>query len=285
MILSISAIFVSILAVWIHDRSASSGPVLTRVSKISFSLSATLGNASVLFSFPAVISIVGFYQDHAGILLSLTLLWILLICARPLETLHKVWGLFATGGTTNSSLLEVGDVLRIDDPNVIRVALTSSKSWAPDQIHTAALAGGITCRVLPLFIQTQDSQVIGTGYRCGDLDESDESEKPTSVGKVYSTCDQVGLQEILQRISGQNAPVEHVGIVVEDSTIGLLRIEVIASATMQEGDLLFVNCKGTSVYYQVLDAVTREESFDHNPHGAHIAIAGQLGTLDPVKGL
>jgi hypothetical protein len=72
--------------------------------------------------------------------------------------------------------------------------------------------------------------------------------------------------------------------VVEGSNISSIRFEVASNNQLQEGLLVFV-CQGKKIiYYQIIDAITEEETFSKNPRGKHIAIAGQLGELHPKKG-
>jgi hypothetical protein len=44
--------------------------------------------------------------------------------------------------------------------------------------------------------------------------------------------------------------------------------------------VVFCRQDGETIYYQILDALTSEESFERNPHGTHVVTAAQLGTLD-----
>jgi len=54
--------------------------------------------------------------------------------------------------------------------------------------------------------------------------------------------------------------------------------------TLEQGMVVFSLVRGKKVYYQVLDASTKEETFQQNPHGTQVASATQLGCHDPELG-
>ena len=67
---------------------------------------------------------------------------------------------------------------------------------------------------------------------------------------------------------------------MEDSNISLIRFEIATTQLVEEGAVVFVRDRDQTIYYQILDAATREEVFTQNPRGTHIVKASQLGTLE-----
>jgi hypothetical protein len=89
---------------------------------------------------------------------------------------------------------------------------------------------------------------------------------------------------LLAELCGTDTPVDLIGFVVENSRISTVCFEVSSAAQLEEGSLVFTKQRAQHVYYQILDAQTKEETFSQNPRGTHVVFAEQLGTLDPHKG-
>jgi hypothetical protein len=75
-----------------------------------------------------------------------------------------------------------------------------------------------------------------------------------------------------------------VGFVVEGSHIAEIKFEVSVQTGLQEGSVVFCCADDKRIFYQVMDALTAEESFQQNPHGTQIVSAAQLGMWDTQKG-
>jgi hypothetical protein len=176
----------------------------------------------------------------------------------------------------------IGTVLRIDDPDIVRVALLGdAKTWITNAAHSARLPNGKSTYILPLFVQIQNEELIGTGLCC-PMDGA--IEVPTEVGavQVVSTAG-IGAQ-LITTMSGDGKVDKVVGIVVEGSSIGAIKFQVVRGILLEEGTVVYSVIRGSKVYYQILDADTREENFQQQPFGVHIASAAQLGTYDEAAG-
>lgn len=75
-----------------------------------------------------------------------------------------------------------------------------------------------------------------------------------------------------------------IGFVIEESEIGQIRFETWRQDACREGHLVWINVGADRVYYQVVNGINREETFESNRHGFQVAIAAQVGVADPVKG-
>lgn len=53
---------------------------------------------------------------------------------------------------------------------------------------------------------------------------------------------------------------------------------------LNEGQVVYTQIRGKMVYYQILDAQTKEEIFGSNPLGIHVATASQIGIFDNSDG-
>src|SRR5690606_21036829 len=121
---------------------------------------------AVMFTPPALISIVGFHQNDLTALLWLAAIWMIAVAMRPIELMSRIWSLVRAQAQSKVAPEMVGTVARVDDPNIVRVTLTSAASWKSDRLHTARLPGDRHVQVVPLFVQTQNDQLIGTGLCC-----------------------------------------------------------------------------------------------------------------------
>jgi len=250
-----------------------------RLSRLCYQLAVPLGSEVVAFTPPALISIFGFYQQHLVSMLWLAAVWVFVVTIKPVQLALQVWGTLRQSPGAKPMVEHVGEVERVDDPNLIRVSLTTAVSWKSEKLHTACLAGNRHVDVIPLFVQTQNDEVIGTGL-C-----TDASARPSvDPGQVWTTSEDTRCDDVIQRLAGQNVAVDLIGIVVEDSNLSAVRIEVVNAKSLSEGTVVLVRDRDVTVYYQLLDAVTKEEVFAQNPRGTFVVVASQLGTIDPVRG-
>jgi hypothetical protein len=265
-----------LVALLVHDKDHHSP-----LGRLVFRLANTFGRAELLYTPPAVLSIIGAYQDSFPTIGSLVILWTAFVVARPIErliALRRQWQIDTNPQRDN---LAVGFIERIDDPNIVRVRLHKRTSWRPGSLHIAALSDGNQQFVLGLFDQVQGAEVMGTGL-CVAQAAADELIEAVK-NQVYSTHDQERAAQFIENLSGTKG-AELIGFTVENSTIGTLRFEVAAISELSEGDAVFTKVAGRDVFYQILDAETTEETFDKNPRGTHIVKAVQLGCYDPASG-
>jgi uncharacterized protein len=250
-------------------------------ARISYRLAVALGHEAVIFTPPALISIVGFYQQRPPSMLWLTALWILIVTTKPVQLVAQVWDVVRQANVPGGAPQYVGQVTRVDDPNIIRVALTSPATWKPENLHKACLSGNRHVYVIPLFTQVQDDELMGTGLCC-DCEPVVGSAWTTT--EVWTAPDGEETAAVIQRLSGNSAPVDLIGFLVEESDIAAIRFEVVLNRPLREGTVVFVRDGDQMIFYQLLNAVTKEEMFTLNPRGTHVAVAAQLGTLDLERG-
>ena len=260
-----------------------SGDKNSLLGKICYQLSDKLGKGEILFTPVVTISALGFYQENINWALLISGFWVLMVVLKPVELIVKIFIYFQELKNGEQKISEtVGSVSRIDDPDIVRVVLTNgAKTWKNKKVHLIHLPNDEHALVLPLFIQMQGEEIIGTGLF------SLTSEKPsfkTEAGGIYQ-YDRDGLAtELINRLSGVSGDFEIVGLTVERSTIGNIRCQVVPGLELEKGMVMFANIRGKKVYYQILDAATGEESFKENPFGMHVVSAAQLGVYDPKNG-
>lgn len=246
--------------------------------RFSYLLAERLSSGPFIFGTVALISIFGFYTEPRHLLI-LTTLWLLFALIRPIEFILVLWSEWRAERAVGH-LQSAGRIVRVDDPNIVRVEVKSAATWEAG-LHVAALAGGTHHFVIPLFSHIQDELIIGTGLI---VPESPTGRFPHLVGLVFTVDDVATRTRLIGDLCGQGGDADLVGFVVEGSEIASIRFEVSSRSGIQEGSVVFCSIDGTCVFYQVINASTTEESFQQNPRGTHIVSAAQLGTWAPDKG-
>jgi uncharacterized protein len=264
----------SLAALFIHHRDSQSP-----TGHLCYRLTGILGKGEVLYTPGALISIVGAYQQSLLTLTWLLILWMVFIVAAPAEMILLAFRRWRGDTDANRTTPSIGSIERIDYPNIVRVRLNRGAAWKPSALHVAAMSDGDQQFVVALFSQVQGSEVMGTGLCVAAVAEP----LPIVIGQVVNSHSQEKAAEFIESLSGTKG-AQLVGFTVENSTIGTLRFEVSAAEELGEGQVVFARINGRDVFYQILDAQTAEESFDHNPRGTHIVHGSQLGCYDDASG-
>lgn len=274
-----------VIAVLSYSRERDSGQPRSDLSRIAYRVAERLGRGQIVFTPAVLISILGFYQNNIVQQLWLLFFWSLLIFVQPVELVLQIFEAFRKSKTVESRGQSLGEIQRVDYPNIIRVRLESADNWRREVVHTACLADSRQVEVLPLFVQTQNRELIGTGICHKEINQVSDMAIP---GRVFLNLSSRSREEVTRELSGGEG--ELIGFVVEESSISTIKFEVSADVALSEGALVTVLQTNASsgelkgVYYQILDAATDEESFAQNPLGRHIASAEQLGEFDPERG-
>lgn len=276
---------VGVVAIFLHRTDRDAGPTHLYFSRVTFRLAERFGQGPIIFTPPVLISILGFYQDTPIQQLWLLFAWSILIFLRPVELVLHLIGDFRVAKSKDLKNKSIGEILRIDSPGILRVKLKSSESWDRENLHAACLANSKHVEVLPLFVQTQDAELVGTGLCHAELAQRIEGAKP---GEVFLNPNGRKKADVMRELCGGEDGSDLIGFVVENSTIPQIKFEVSSNATLREGTLVTVlvteDAKSTWIYYQIINAATDEESFSQNPMGRHLASAEQLGAFDSSRG-
>lgn len=280
-VLAVATSTFAVLAMVFRDSNQASQVKRFIVGKVTYRLSDTLGQGEVAFTPPALVSIIGFYQDAPIQQLWLLFAWTLFVVIRPVELAMRILNEIGFGRQAQGAAEAIGTITRVDNPNILRVALAPTGEWQPDSIATACLPNGSQVNVLCMFSHVQEAQLVGTGLIYGPTDE----EIPIAVpGHVYRRSYTESAEDILKNLSGRMDGATLIGFVVEDSNISAIKFEISPTASLEEGMLTFCRQGQQTVYYQIMDARTAEETFERNPRGKHVVTATQLGCLDSQKG-
>jgi hypothetical protein len=248
------------------------------IARLSYIAAERLSNGAFLFGLLAVISIFGFYAPAEKVFI-LIICWLGFFVVKPYEllaTLVNDWRLQHSVSSSDA----IGQIQRVDDPNIVRVQIEKADEWT-NGIYVACLAGKIHRYVIPLYSQFQDDMIVGTGLI---TERSPETPLPHVLGLVFLASDGTLKSTLIGQLCGAEDDSQIVGFVVEGSHIAEIRFEVSVQTGLQEGSVIYCCADEKRIFYQVMDAQTAEESFQQNPHGTQIVSAAQLGTWDVEKG-
>lgn len=172
--------------------------------------------------------------------------------------------------------LEQGVIIRVDYPDLIKVRLHQQSNWSGNLI--ASLGDEKKRRVIPIYIQVQDSEVIGTGILAEDVNYS--SRQAIKTGVVY----EAEIPNDEDNSNHHQPPGDLIGLVTSGTHISKIYFETWKPEKLKQGIMVYCSIQDQKVYYQIIDATTTEESFERHRHGFQIVEAHQLGTFHQGEG-
>jgi len=266
----------AVLAMILFDHGEPGAAKAGKLSRLSYRISDTLGKGEILFTPPILIGIFAFYQSSMVSVLWLLITWLALVVLKPLELTFRLLKILREPKSHESPPLLIGELLRVDHPNLVRASIDSISHWEKERPVVACFADGSQRIVVPISVYVQESGMIGTGLCCGETHAYIEGVQPRML-YLTNTAD-ANSSLIADAMCGHESG-DLAGIVVEDSRISTIFFEVVCDSLLQEGTLVCCYQGDQEVFYQVLDARTGEESFNQNPGGKHTAVAAQLGRI------
>jgi Helicase HerA, central domain len=231
------------------------------------------GRARILYSILFLFGLISFYDYQSLAFLYLLLFWGGFIIIWPLGLPALLSRLF--GEKKNKR--KIGEIIRTDWPNIIHIELKNDVQWKPDSPKLFQEANGNQCLTVPLYEQHQGEKVIGTGiYVHSPIEKIEGFES----GNIYEYPETILFEEVdINQALGGKSSSKLIGFITTDSEIPEIRFEVMNPQLCKEGMLVWCPTFGETVYYQILNGNTNEESFQSNRYGFQIGTARQLGKL------
>jgi hypothetical protein len=106
----------SVVALFIHDKNKRSP-----IGRFFFRITDTFGQGELLYTPPALISIIGAYQSSLTTITWLTILWTMVAIGRPAERLLAAWKHWQAEKARVISSPTIGTIERIDHPDIVKV--------------------------------------------------------------------------------------------------------------------------------------------------------------------
>ena len=153
----------ALAALFLHDQDDRSP-----LGRLTFRLTGIFGRGEILFSPPALISVIGAVQPRYGAVAWLVLLWVLITVAKPVERVVAALRQWRLESDTLDAQPSVGMIDRVDHPNIVRVKLKSGSSWKANRLHTASMPDGSQQLVVSLFFSSAGFRSSRYGVVCGD---------------------------------------------------------------------------------------------------------------------
>ena len=263
--------------------SVSSGPYLEgwrkRVARFTYRPAVVFGRSRTLFSIVFLSALWFFYDIQDPLTLALVVFWGVFLAIWPLRVPELVTAWFSNAKPEST---QTGEIVRIDNPNILRVAFKPEVPWTHESPQIAILPDGRSQWVQPLFSQFQDGMLLATGLLTG-VEVDTEHTRRNCVVSPSPDLDIPDPEQISEALAGHSGAILR-GFVVENSTIGAIRFETLDSDSCYNGMLVWSTVSGRRVYYQIVSGETREETFSQDKHGLQIATATQLGLLAREQG-
>ena len=263
--------------------AVSSGSGLTGwkgwVAKRTYRPSVVLGRSRVIFTIVFLAGLWFFYSVQEPITLALVLFWGIFIALWPLRVPELITSWFDRRGQESRSL---GDIARIDNPNILRVELDGAATWTPTDPPICVLPDGSSFWVQPLYSQFQEGRLLATGL-ITKIEAPQTTRLKNCVIHADDEATRPSLGAISQALGGEEDSIL-IGFVVERSSIGAIRFETLKQASCHDGMLVWSEIQDERIYYQVVSGETQEESFGTDKHGFQVATATQLGRLREREG-
>jgi hypothetical protein len=248
------------------------------VARYTYKPAVVLGAARRLFSIIFLFGLLSFYHLQSYQTISLVLFWGFFVVLWPIG----IPQLLSSFRPSKSSDSPIGNVIRTDWPNLIRVELNPDARWNKDNTVVYQRSDGKQIWVLPLYSQVRDQKLLGTGL-C--LDNVSTHITNLNVGCIYSAPDDIApsANEITIMLGGRKTS-KLIGFVIEESNIGEIRLEVLNPKLCTEGMLVWSPIDQKEVFYQITHGINKEEVLESEHHGFQIAKSAQLGIPDNNSG-
>ncbi len=264
----------------IATSSSSSGTGWQKqISYFTYRPAIVFGRSRILFSVVFLSGLWFFYSVQDSITLVLVIFWGLFLAIWPLRIPQLITAWF---DSPHDKLVSVGVIVRIDNPNILRVGLAGEATWDLSTPKICSLPNGSSFWVHPLFSEFQDGRLLATGLLTS-LPAPNNSPQRNCVVEPGEGVMIPTSAEISDALGG-GVDAQLVGCVVEHSAIQAIRFETQSPECCYDGMLVWSLIDGTRVYYQIVSGETHEESFAADKHGFQVATAVQLGTLEPQQG-
>ncbi len=250
----------SFITIFLKDSSKSS---MQRIAITCRIISESLGNQRVVFSILILYSLVFFHRNSMEEFFPITLAWVVLILVKPDVFIFKLWYKLKTIWIKKLPINIIGNVVAYQTPNIFLIRHTSDHQISFGSTILINDPVALPRLSLALDYVGRDEALL---LRCIELNLSNlnVSELKTACRIIPpNTASQINIHGIYPN-EKENIPIlnnlsEFVGIVAPDTSLETLYFEVIHERDLEEGRLVEVDIKDSSVLYQIIDGSTKEE--------------------------
>lgn len=258
----------SFLSIILNDENRSTDNIRNIISEYSKNIATTLGKGKLVFSAMFLYFLLTFYSINDIKVLSLMLFWWFIIVAEPQKLVNKIR---VNKKYSNDA---IGRIISVQSKKIFLVKLfqDSLNVKAFDIVrfkYTVQDDETMVCYgfVLETFL-LNDQKWIKV-LHCKE-ERDDKLKKGFERNIVYRLTSDKFIENIMKRF---------VGVISDGSKIGKINFEYYNSNEVSEGDLLEVVVSDKTIYYQIIQGVSKEEIIENkNETGYIIGEAIQLGS-------
>lgn len=254
----------------------------TKISQTAAILASTFGNHRAIFGLTMLVAAYLFHRDSVSQTYLISLVCVVGVVARPDELLsglvghlRKIWsGVFAPRS--------LGVVAAIQNPNVYLIRQAEERSTPFGTAVAIKVPGKQAFPAIALDLVGRDEANL---LRCIEVGAFD-STRTSSIASHYPT-----MREDTAVLIPPESPLASslvsvlatcksrlVGLVAPDTSNERLYFEVVTTQELEQGLLVQVNVQGSTVIYQILDGLTKEEIvYQKNTLGIVRAQAKKIG--------
>lgn len=246
----------------IFFRSSEDG-LAAKISQTSTFLAATFGNHRAVFGLTMLVATYLFHRDSVSQTYLISLVCIIGVVARPDEVLSGLLGQLRKIWSGAFAPKRFGVVAATQNPNVYLIRQVEDK---PTPFGTAVAIKMRDRQAFPAIVLDLVGRDEANLLRCIDLSTFDRT-STNSIGTDYKT-----MREETAALISPESPIalslaavlktcknRMVGLVAPDTSNERLYFEVVTTQELQQGLLVQVNIQGSTVIYQILDGLTKEE--------------------------
>ena len=250
-----------------------SGNIASVVNNRLYRPAIVLGRSRLIFSIVFLFGVYSYYYIQSDLAVYLIVFWGVFMAIWPLKIPQL---LSSISFRSQSVILPIGKLLRLDNPGILRFGIDQSTDWEQGKPLIYQQVDKSQQWVLPLYSHLNDERRIGTAMLLGTVVEAKAG---LLKGYIYEPEEELNHDSVMSLL-GENNQSRLIGFVAEDSSIDRIRLEVKSDSPCADGMLIWCKINDAKIYYQVSAGTTTEESLDGDKHGYQIAFASQLGSLE-----
>lgn len=235
----------------------------TKISQTAAILASTFGNHRAVFGLTMLVAAYLFHRDSVSQTYLISLVCVVGVVTRPDELLsgllghlRKIW----SGAFAPHSL---GEVAAIQNPNVYLIRQTEDKPTPFGTAVAIKVPGRHAFPAIALDVVGRDEANL---LRCIEVSTFDSTRTDSNVPHYQTMREDTAVlippeSPLASSLSSVLATCKSrlVGLVAPDTSNERLYFEVVTTQELEQGLLVQVNVQGSTVIYQILDGLTKEE--------------------------
>lgn len=244
----------------------------------------TVGQDRLLFSIVIIFAVVIFHRESAREILTILIALIVIVLVRPELSIANLYSRIRLLLADKEITAIAGTIAGFDEPGIVlvrqqertlkfgKILVINDGRTSPKAAQVLGYFGrdeGLLLRAKLLDLPSKAEGEVKTLAR--DL--------PPGVVAIVEPAGEFGLALQEEKFTANSESL--VGLVAANTTLSILRVEVIQTTALYEGTILEAWIHGNPVLYQLTDGLTREEVvFQKNNRGFSVAEARKIGRWD-----